>query len=255
MFNRNKIIKNILINNNKTYINKIRNNKLFLNDRKKIYMTNSSKEKQMNIYGTIYNNTLIKNNNTSIKITRINISDKNEYYLIFDILVWMYTKDIKKLKNYAKHFEVLLHILSLAKFLQLKKQFYNVLLTPYDQKFEINFFDSLKWTKNKISFYALEKIIPLINGNFKRIYALIAWLKPINNNTNNMSYDKTIIEEIIKSKELFLVRNYIKKYKLIYSLTREEIIELKNKFYYFIDCLDIDGIFNKYIISKKESKN
>ena len=258
LFKRNNIIKKNVINN-KTYIHRIRNNKLILNKKKNIYMTNNNNnENQMILnYRTIdnneNNNSFIKNNhNTSIKITRINISDKNEYYLIFDVLIWMYTKDITKLKKYAKNFENLLHILSLAKILKLKKKFYNAILTAYEKHFEIYSFDSVNWTKNKISFYALEKMIPLINGNYNRIYALISWLKPINNNSNKISYDDAIIEEIIKSKEFFLVRNYIKKYKLIYSLTRDEIIELKNKFYYFIDCLDMDGIFNNYILSKKE---
>ena len=259
--NRNNFINKNLIN--KTYIHRIRNNKIFLNKRNKIYMTNNNNvNKTIMNYRTIDNNNdnnkshiqFKNNNNTSIKQTRINISDKNEYYLIFDVLVWMYTKDIKKLKKYIKNSENLLHILSLAKFLKLKKKFYNALLTAYENHFEKGFFDSLKWTKNKISFYALEKIIPLINGNYNRIYALISWLKPINNKTNKISYDETIIEEIIKSKEFFLVRNYIKKYKLIYSLARDEIIDLKNKFYYFIDCLDMDGIFNNYILSKNELK-
>ena len=49
-----------------------------------------------------------------------------------------------------------------------------------------------------------------------------------------------------------MVRNYIKKYKLIFSLDKEEIIELKNKYKYFIDCLDIGGIIDNYILSPNE---
>ena len=48
------------------------------------------------------------------------------------------------------------------------------------------------------------------------------------------------------------MRNYIKKYKLLYSLTKEELIDLKNKFNHFIDCLDMEGIFDNYIISSQK---
>ena len=48
------------------------------------------------------------------------------------------------------------------------------------------------------------------------------------------------------------MRNYIKKYKLIYSLDKDEIIELKNKFSYFNDCLDMEGIFDNYILGSND---
>ena len=246
--------------NKKTYINKIKNNNMYnmyINHKKNELINDSNnKQTKMKIYKESINsnsNILIKNDfNECIKITEININDKNEFFLFFDVLVWMYTKDIKKLKKFSKNFDILINLLSLAHFLKMKKKFYNALLTTIDQNFDIAFFNSIKWTKNKISFYALEKIIPLLNGNYNRIYALISWLKPINTNRNKISHDNKIIKDIIKTKEFFLVRNYIKKYKLIYNLSREEIIELKNKFYYFIDCLDIEGIFDNYILSQND---
>ncbi len=164
----------------------------------------------------------------------------------------MYSKDIKKLKKFAKDFEILLHILSLANFLKLKKNFYNALLATIKKNFDMNFFYSSKWARNKISFYALEKIIPLLDGNFNRIKALLLWLKPIKQNSKNINYNNSVIKDIIHSKNFFLVRNYIKKYRLIYSLGKEEIIELKNKFYYFIDCLDMEGIFDNFILSSNK---
>ena len=140
----------------------------------------------------------------------------------------------------------------MANFLKLKKNFYNAFLTTLHKNFDMNFFYSSKWARNKISFYALEKIIPLLDGNFCRIKALLLWLKPIKINSKNLNYNNSIIKDIIHSKEFFLVRNYIKKYRLIYSLRKEEIIELKNKFYYFIDYLDMEGIFDKFILCSNE---
>ena len=134
----------------------------------------------------------------------------------------------------------------------MKKEFYNLLLTPIHKNFDINFFKAKSWTKNKISFHVLEKIVPQLNENYIRIYALISWLKALNKNTKQISYNDKLIKECLHSKEFFLVRNYIKKYKLLYSLTKEEFIDLKNKFSHFIDCLDMEGIFDNYILSSQK---
>ena len=238
-------------NNNKLSINKnkdrnkMKMNTSDINNKAKI---NNKSDKSINI---IINNDY-KNSNSFIKITKMYIDDINEYELFFDILLWMYTKDISKLKKITKNFQNLINILSLSYFLGMKKEFYNLLLAPIHKNFDINFFKTKFWTKNKISFYALEKIVPQLNENYIRIFALISWLKPINKNTKQISFNDKLIKECLHSKEFFLVRNYIKKYKLLYSLTKEELIGLKNKFNHFIDCLDMEGIFDNYIISSQK---
>jgi len=238
-------------NNNKLSINKnkdrnkMKMNTSDINNKAKIY---NKSDKSINI---IINNDY-KNSNSFIKITKMYIDDINEYELFFDILLWMYTKDISKLKKITKNFQNLINILSLSYFLGMKKEFYNLLLAPIHKNFDINFFKTKFWTKNKISFYALEKIVPQLNENYIRIFALISWLKPINKNTKQISFNDKLIKECLHSKEFFLVRNYIKKYKLLYSLTKEELIGLKNKFNHFIDCLDMEGIFDNYIISSQK---
>ena len=252
MINRNSINKSNNNINNRS-INNINNKTINNINNRSINSININKKRKSNGKINDNKNIIIKNNTKSfINITRINISNKNEYDLFFDVLLWMYAKDIKKLRKFAKDFEILLHILSLANFLRLKKNFYNAFLTTLHKNFDMNFFYSSKWARNKISFSALEKIIPLLDGNFCRIKALLLWLKPIKINSKNLNYNNSIIKDIIHSKEFFLVRNYIKKYRLIYSLRKEEIIELKNKFYYFIDCLDMEGIFDKYILCPNE---
>ena len=246
---------NTNINNKKLYFNNIINNNLNLKENKiNIKKRNNNNNNQINLTDENINKDINKNDSKSfIKITKIYINDKNEYELFFDVLLWMYTKDIKKLKKFSKNFETLLNILSLAKFLKIKKQFYISLLTQINNNnFDIKFFNSKNWARNKISFYALEKIIPLLEGNFIRIYSLISWLKPKNINCENFSSNKRIIEEIKKTKDFFLVRNYIKKYKLFYSLSKEEIIELKKIFIEFIDCFDMEAIFDNYIINSNK---
>ena len=237
-------------NNNKLSINKnkdrnkMKMNTSDINNKAKI---NNKSDKSINIIINDY-----KNSNSFIKITKMYIDDINEYELFFDILLWMYTKDISKLKKITKNFQNLINILSLSYFLGMKKEFYNLLLAPIHKNFDINFFKTKFWTKNKISFYALEKIVPQLNENYIRIFALISWLKPINKNTKQISFNDKLIKECLHSKEFFLVRNYIKKYKLLYSLTKEELIGLKSKFNHFIDCLDMEGIFDNYIISSQK---
>ena len=267
LFKKNYIlnrIKNTNLITKKNYINQISDDRIIKNSNKNIITKdNINKSKNLSNGIIIDNkyNTINKNDSKSfIKITRINIIDKNEYDLFFDILLWMYCKDIRKLKKFSKNFNILLHLLSLSNFLKMKQKFYKALLTHINKnfKFDLKFFNSQKWTRNKISFYALEKIIPLINGNYNRINALILWLKPLDGKNKNISYNiynnkiTKEIKEIIHSKDFYLVRNYIKKYKLIYSLNKEEIIKLKNKYNYFIDCLDIGGIIDNFILTTND---
>ena len=182
-----------------------------------------------------------------IQITKINIPNKNESELFFEVLLWMYTKDKTKLKKFSKNFEMLLHLLSLGIFLKMKKEYFKVLLSNIKIVWDKKLFSIPLWTRDKISFHVLEKIVPLINTSYLRIFALISWLKSIDINTNKIINDKEIINNCLKSKDFFLVRNYIKKYKLMYNLSKEELIDLKNNFTEYIDCLDIDGLLNSYL--------
>ena len=262
--------------NNSTFINTTRNsnkksgylNKSVNNSRYSISRNKVINIKKININSNIrYNNsgnnlytnisydgnaTNFNKTNTphpNIKISKITITDKNEYDLFFDVLLWMYTEDMKKIKKFIKNMNILFSLLSLANFLKMKKKFYKALLTNPNIIFDLQIFDSPFWSREKISFYVLEIIIPFIDGNFNRIYALISWLKPTDSADE---YNEIIMKECLHSKDFFLVRNYIKKYKLIYTLSREEIITLKNIFYLYIDCLDMEGIFNNFVLSSDE---
>ena len=189
-----------------------------------------------------YKNSEKKN---KFKIFNLYINGINEYNLFFDVLLWMYTKNIQNLKKFSKDIKNLMDILSLADFLKMKKEFYDSLFSSLEINFNQNFFDSNLWSTFKISFNVLEKIIPFISGNYNRIYAFLSWLKP-KKEDDKLNYD------IKSSKNFFLIRNYIKKYKLIYTLQKDEIINLKNIFGDYIDCLDMEGIFNTFILSSCE---
>ena len=191
--------------------------------------------------------TTIKDDIKDIKVKRINLPSKNESDLFFEVLLWMYTKDKTKLKKFTKNFEMLLHLLSLGIFLKMKKEYFYVLLSNLKIIWDKKLFDNPLWTKDKFSFHVLEKIVPLINSNYIRIYSLISWLKSIDIKTNEVIKDEETINKCLKSKDFFLVRNYMKKYKLINGLSKEELIDIKNNFEEYIDCLDMEGILNNYL--------
>ena len=182
-----------------------------------------------------------------IKITKINLPNKNESKLFFEVLLWMYTKDKTKLKKFTKNFEMLLNLLSLGIFLKMKKEYFTVLLSNLKIIWDKKLFSNPLWTRDKFSFHVLEKIVPLVSTSYLRIYSLISWLKSIDLNTNKIIHDKEIINNCLRSKDFFLVRNYIKRYKLIYNLSKEELSDLKYNFEEYIDCLDIDGLLNSYL--------
>ena len=182
-----------------------------------------------------------------IQVTKINIPNENESELFFEVLLWMYTKDKTKLKKFTKNFEMLLHLLSLGIFLKMKKEYFQVLLSNMKIVWDKKLFSIPLWTRDKFSFHVLEKIVPLINTNYLRIYSLISWLKSIDLKSNKIIKDKEKVNTCLRSKDFFLVRNYIKKYKLMYNLSKEELIDLKNNFEDYIDCLDLDGILNNYL--------
>ena len=182
-----------------------------------------------------------------IKITKICLPNKSESDLFFEILLWMYTKDKTKLKKFTKNFEILLNLLSLGIFLKMKKEYFQVLLSNLKIKWDKKLFNIPLWTRDKFSFHVLEKIVPLISTSYLRIYSLISWLKSIDLITNKIIKDKEVINKCLRSRDFFLVRNYIKRYKLMYNLSKEELINLRSDFEEYIDCLDMDGLLNNYL--------
>ena len=275
--NINTNINNIIINNKNNVYSKfiLKNNKNTKEktDNMKLNKENKESKKDLNIINNTDDNnnnsinpinlenkemkelldiintseTTIRENVKEIKITKINLPNKNSEDLFFEILLWMYTKDKTKLKKFTKNFEMLLYLLSLGIFLKMKKEYFNVLLSNLKIVWDKKLFDNPLWTRDKFSFHILEKIVPLINTNYLRIYSMISWLKSIELKTNEVIKDKETINKCLKSKDFFLVRNYMKKYKLINGLSKEELIDLKNTFEDYIDCLDMDGILNNYL--------
>jgi len=100
---------------------------------------------------------------------------------MFDILVWMYSKDSKKLKKAAKSFHDFLHLISLGIFLKLKPDFFEILLAkPSFQWKEEYFYDTL-WSRKVFTFPVLERVVDeMKTNNFTKTvgkYNIITYIK------------------------------------------------------------------------------
>ena len=251
----NNIKNNNNINNDNNKDLKYKESNLYkkYKDKRNVRENNNSKGKKINQENKEINEFLEALNASKstikeeIQITKINLPNKSESELFFEVLLWMYTKDKTKLKKFTKNFEMLLHLLSLGIFLKMKKEYFQVLLSNLKIIWDKKLFSIPLWTRDKFSFHVLEKIVPLISTSYLRIYSLISWLKSIDLDTNKIIKDKEFINKCLCSKDFFLVRNYIKRYKLMHGLSKEELIDLKNNFSEYIDCLDLDGLLNSYL--------
>lgn len=187
--------------------------------------------------------------NIELNETKLTIPSQTETSLFFDVLLWMYTKDHTKLKKFAKNFGNLLHLISLGIFLKMKEEYFKVLIDNSHYKWDKNLFNNPLWSKNKFSFNVLERLIPQIDNGYFRIYALLSWLKCVDPKTNKILNDHENIRQTLKSKELFLVKNYIKKYSLMADLKKDSLIDIKNTFKEYICALDSKYILDNFIFS------
>ena len=184
-----------------------------------------------------------------IKTTRITLPHDD---LFFDVLLWIYSKDSKKLKKAAKTFQPFLYLLSLGIFLKMKEEYFEILLSDLKFEWKIKSFENPLWSRSIFTFPILERIVKQMNGNtIAKITALLSWLKVINPETKLMLTDKDTIEETTTSHDLFYVRNFIKKNKLMITLTTEEILQLKKSFPNFTTAFDSYGIINNFILGGK----
>ena len=188
--------------------------------------------------------TIVTTEEDEIKQTKIFIP-YNE--LFFDILLWMYTKDYKKLKLFSKDYNTFLSLLSLGTYLQLINEFFDELLNNFNFNWKKENFDNILWSRTTINFPILIKIVNKINSdNYLKIYSLLSWLKVIDIEKKKIKKD----DLTKKSNDLFFVRNYIKKKNLMKNLKTEELILLKNKFPEYKSALDIIGLLNNFYFSK-----
>lgn len=89
------------------------------------------------------------------KKTEITVPYEN---LIFDVLLWIYIKDSKRLKKAAKTFHSFLYLISLGIFLKMKQEFFEILLLKLCFEWKVEYFNELIWSKTIFTFPILERI-------------------------------------------------------------------------------------------------
>jgi hypothetical protein len=77
-------------------------------------------------------------------------------------------------------------------------------------------------------------------------------LKDIDPETKTVNFNQEIIEEMLTSNDLFLVRNFIKNRNLMSCLTGKEISILAEKFPHLHSSFDISTIVEEFIFSSQK---
>lgn len=169
----------------------------------------------------------------------------------FDILTWIYSKDVYRLALGADEPESFLSILNLGIFLEMNDIFFKALLEKCQIKMSEELFNNQLWSRFSFTFDVLKILIKLIpeKEQFKKITACLAWLKE--NNTLKQSKSEHKVQErefeLLTSKEFFLVKNFLAQEGYLNFLSVWDLYSLKNKFPRLTPALDIIKIIENFI--------
>lgn len=233
-------IHDIILINNSTFFNKLLNTKEI----------NPLKTEEVIIEGK----KIIK--------TYINIPH-SEFF--FDILTWIYSKDIKRLSFIADDQESYLSILSLGVFLGLKHEFFSSIVNACEMKLDEELINSELWSRFQFPFEVLTSFIELMpkENNSLKFFALISWLKEDNRNKKNDNMGKTEEGEeeyedvdyseldLLTCDDFFKIKDYIKEKKICQTLDINDLIRFRNEFPKLLPILDYSYIIDKYVENSK----
>ena len=189
-----------------------------------------------------------------IKKTYINIPS-SDYF--FDILTWVYSKDIKRLSLIADDQESYLSILSLGVFLGLSQEFFNSIIEACEIKLDINLIKSELWSRFQFPFEVLTSLIDLMpNENYSlKFFSLVSWLKEEKNKNLEDIDDYENVDtaelDLLTCDDFFKVKNYIKEKNICENLGINDLTLFKNEFPKLMPILDYSYIINKYVENSK----
>lgn len=236
--------------------------KLVLNSHLEFWIHDNALSAESDYFSYIFGKLNQSDLNNSINLALVNTVENDDFKqtsisiphdeMFFDVLLWIYAKDAKKLKKAGKSFQHFLYLISLGIFLKMKEEFFEILLT--DLKFDFKneaFLDPL-WSRTIFTFPILERIVNQMRGeNYLKIVALLSWLKIIDQNTKEIQTNQEVIVEVLTSHDLFYVRNFIKRNQLMIGLTLQEIAKLKDDFCLYSSAFDSFCLLNNFIIGNK----
>lgn len=158
--------------------------------------TNETINSQTNKSSNNNNNEKLINKQISLTKLSVPIIDNNSYTdtLFFDVLLWIYTKDFKKIKKYTQHFKHFTRIIVLASYLKLRGKFIEGLLSKVEFKWEdLDNYNDVYWSREHFNFEILEKISSNINcKNCTKIVFMLSWIQNFNNKANNENINNNL---------------------------------------------------------------
>jgi len=183
----------------------------------------------------------------------------SEYF--FDILTWIYSKDIKRISLIADDQESYLSILSLGVFLGLKNDFFSSISMACEIKLDESLIKSELWSRFQFPFEVLTSLIELMPENkySLKFFSLIYWLKEDKKADKQQGdeegevYDDVDMAELdlLTSEDYFQVKDYIKQKKICQYLTINDLMKLKKEFPKLLPVLDYSYIIDKYVENPK----
>lgn len=220
------------INNSETADRKI----IFLDENNNEINTLYLHTEQFNIYSNLF----IDNPENTIKL---NI---RQDLPLMDLIIFIYTRDIKKLKKYFKINRLFFDLFFVSLKLNMNIQFFQKIISNIDFLWEEIFFKnknlwSIETFDIKILILFIESPSFKIN-NFKnmKLKGILYWL----NNFNVHHDENTFL------KNLFMIKEYIINFDLMLNLNLNEIDELSNLFKEISICFDFEKLFNENIFIK-----
>ena len=186
--------------------------------------------------------------------TYINLPS-SDYF--FDILTWIYSKDIKRLSLIADDQESYLSILSLGVFLGLSQEFFDSIIEACEIKLDINLIKSELWSRFQFPFEVLTSLIDLMpNENYSlKFFSLVSWLKEEKNKNLEDIEDYENVDsselDLLTCDDFFKVKNYIKEKNICENLGINDLTLFKNEFPKLMPILDYSYIINKYVENSK----
>lgn len=157
--------------------------KLLVNKKYEFWVHDDALATYSDYFAEIFGKTLL-NNTLTVEPHSTTHYNEDEYkksditlpheQLFFDVLLWIYTKDTKKLKKAAKTFHPFLYLISLGIYLKMKPEFFEILLNRPSFEWKIEYFNDTIWSKTIFTFPILERIVEqMTTNNFTKIIGKI----------------------------------------------------------------------------------
>ena len=167
----------------------------------------------------------------------------------WDLLIWIYCKDKKRLRKAAMETESILALLTLGIYLKMKEDYFEALFVENKINISLSDFSTDLWSRKSFTFAVLKKLLTALNLNQEeKLLGLFSWLKADKEKFafSTTSCQKQLKIELQTSMEVFKVREYIEKHKLMYNLKTGFLMHLLTSFPLLTPVFDVRILIKEY---------